>query len=358
MSQSKGEKKYLPNNQNGNWKQKPKGNSKPKIEPLKRFDASYGKSAELKGGTLTMIIVSEGAEVSSQLLFHHPIGVSKLQPDDWVCTDVSDVQHLVMRKEDPDAARTAKLRRDYLLQLASETPALLKKHEGRFYYPDETSFIEDNTRNSIKNAAEKLQKKELAKRDPEGEPNASQGSSSVDDKPRDILSFFPRGVREKESNLRAFLTSPESKALARKKYPTSDYETRSGNLSQNAQKALGLLKGRTANQVKDALVRHVLNLPEPNPTLQGGGGTNIQLNLQGNANNVFVAADDTDDDEQELTSSEEYRQAMKKARDMSESEIFYDIKILMRAYLKGTHKGKDYSRTVIAEMERLKRKYG
>lgn len=252
------------------WKAKPKDTT-PKISPCKRIDPKYEDNAAV-GPAIVVLVTGKGVN-TSQITVHRPIGVTSLKKDDWVFTDTQDVNSLLERRVDPDAERTAKLRKDYLLSAATrQDPPLLVEIEGKLMYPGSKST--DKPRGIFLRDATALLKKAEAKAQDQFLKAYPSPKDRVGLKPEPtegILALFPEEVRTQEAALRGYLAAKESKEEAKKEFPLALFETRSGNRCQTRQQASSL-SGRTIAQVKDAIIDCILNRAETAPPKGYGVG--------------------------------------------------------------------------------------
>lgn len=98
-------------------------------------DIDFRPAQKHMKGAIT-VVVSNGS-ITKSWTVHHPIGVTDLDPADWVNSVASDVPVLLAHRTDDDATRKAQVRAKYREKLAttSNPPILAEDAEGNTIYP-------------------------------------------------------------------------------------------------------------------------------------------------------------------------------------------------------------------------------
>jgi len=173
------------------------------------------------------------------MTFHHPIGKTTLEDDDWVATETSQIQFLLDRRVDPrrkvrDAART-------LDRFASAvTATLITEHEGEYYYPSDNAHLKSRTSHVAEARKEAKEAKDLSA--------AAYVSRIVDER------------RVEEVALRGHLSSDAVVNAAIAGNPYDAFTTRSGLHETVEQVAVGYLEKKSIADAKLAVARRLLGI--------------------------------------------------------------------------------------------------
>jgi len=212
------------------------------------------------GGPLkdSFVIVIGGKATSRQFTIHHPIGCTDLDEWDWVITRSDEIQPLLLRAKDPDAARLNRLRGETLTEWAVEN-VLLKKVGDTLCYPTSGEVRED-----VLEAARKRVDK-IFKADSTALERAAKQSGTAAPKPRkrDPIDFIEGTNRTDEIKLRDYWSSSITKEAVEQRYP-STYRTRAGPLQNVDQKRInGEGFFLSSNEAEDVAVASIVRLQLP-----------------------------------------------------------------------------------------------
>jgi len=214
--------------------------AKPKVNPVSGANFEYVNEPRIGK---SFVVVMAGSYGVQSFTFHHPIGVTDVDHEDWVCTPTGDIPSLLSRQDDPDEADRKAKRDKHRLDLAVAAGLLTKTgSEGQLVYPD----TEINRQDALAKA------RALAK----DAVKAEKGTPSPDL----YIRFLHTSVQGPEANLRKFLASKEAIHKAEIKFPSSGYRTRSGPLADRDQEAVAYLTGKTETQAQDAAVKRIFGL--------------------------------------------------------------------------------------------------
>lgn len=171
------------------------------------------------------------------MTFHHPIGQTPLEDDDWVATETSQLQSLLDRRVDPrrkvrDAART-------LARFASAIAAdLLTEFEGEYYYPSDLLHAESRTSHVAEARKEAKEAKDL--------------SAAA------YVTRIAENRRVEETALRAHLSSDAVVNAAIAGNPYDAFTTRSGLHETVEQVVVDYLEKKSLADAKVAVHRRLL----------------------------------------------------------------------------------------------------
>jgi len=183
--------------------------------------------------------------VSTQMVFHRPLGITPLAADEWVCSPTGDIPLLLMRLEDPYAKDRA-----VKVQAALYAAVVTKLKETlSIDYKDGVIIIGGTPRPTLLKTAR----------------DAAKAASSVDQpgSPPAYLRFIPKRDRLTEITLLAYLRNEEWKEAAERSVPLTNYTTCGGQYGERKQVAISYLKGRDKNAAYDAVVVRLMR------TIQG-----------------------------------------------------------------------------------------
>lgn len=211
--------------------------AKPKVNPVTGANFEYANEPRIGD---SFVVVVAGPNGVQSFTFHHPIGHTDVDVDDWVCTPVGDIPSLLSRREDPDEADRKAKRDKFRLDLAVDA-GLLKRtgKDGQLVYPD-TEINRQDALGVARAAAKEAVKSE------KGTP------------PPDLyIRFLDQKIQEKESVIRKFLADPQTIQKAENKFPASGFRTRGGPLADREQVGVDYLSGLSRTQATDAVVKRV-----------------------------------------------------------------------------------------------------
>jgi hypothetical protein len=212
--------------------------AKAKINPVSGANFEFTPDRRLNESFV--IVVGDTASGRS-ITFHHPIGTTNLDDDDWVATPTEDVTSLLQRQKDPGEAARKANRDKFRIRLAIEGNLLTREEtdEERLLY-----YGTDISRQDTVVAARAATKSSYK----EGEkPSPDSYIRFIEDK----------DLREKESILRKFLSEKSTISKAEKAFPNSKFQTQGGPLADRRQKAVDYLDGLDRPQAIDRVTKRV-----------------------------------------------------------------------------------------------------
>jgi len=212
--------------------------AKPKVNPTS--GANFEFTNDPRVGE-SFVIVLAGPSKGRSMTFHHPIGETDVDDEDWVCTPTEDITDLLARRKDPGEESLRDKRDRHRLKLAADNN-LIEKVESQeqevVYYGTQVS------RQATVALARKKAKEAVVGK---GKPTADA-----------YLSFIGDHVtREAEVVLREFLTSKATIRAAELKYPPSGFRTKGGPLADRAQRSVSYLEGLSRTEAEDAVVKRL-----------------------------------------------------------------------------------------------------
>lgn len=212
--------------------------AKPKISPL--TGGNFDFSGDPRIGESFVVVVA-GPSGNRSITFHHPIGKTDLDGDNWVVTPTEELPSLVARRDDPHEATIRTNRESFRFAMAVSSELLTKDEEtGSIHFP---SGMERQPTIAAARAAAKDAAKRI------GQPPA----------PLAYLAHLSAERRIEEDAVRAFLASPDVIRASVKKFPESTYLTMSGPLQDRSQKAQEYLSGMTRAQAEDEVVKQLFD---------------------------------------------------------------------------------------------------
>lgn len=211
--------------------------AKPKINPVSGANFEYANEPRI-GDSFVVVVAAAGAVQS--FTFHHPIGKTDVDVDDWVCTPTGDIPSLLARQDDPDEADRKSKRDKYRLDLAVDK-GLLKKTsvDGQLVYPD----TEINRQDALAKA----------RADAKAAVKAEKGKPSPDL----YVRFLDGSIQEKEELIRKFLANKATITRAENQFPSGGYRTRGGPLADRDQEEVDYLSGLSRSLASDAVVKRI-----------------------------------------------------------------------------------------------------
>lgn len=191
----------------------------------KAFPCTIKPDKDLKGAI--GLVLATSSEITD-LVVHHPIGVTKLHPDDWVITPQSETLELLHRKENPNKQKLRDVRNhkmtDYLLRSKLLT---LNEDDGLIYY----AGIDDVDRKTALKALSEY-------------PDSAHIPKSLKD------------YRNCEERIKRYKLLNDLQVRVEEEYP-DDYTTAAGPLRDRPQKAIPGLNGLSHAQVRDELMTRI-----------------------------------------------------------------------------------------------------
>jgi len=210
----------------------------PKVNPVS--GANFQFNGDPRVGDSFVLVIAGPSKIRS-VTFHHPIGETDVDDEDWVCTPTEDILDLISRREDPGLKSLREKRDTYRMKLAADAGLVQKggNQSGEVVYID-TSTSRQATVSTARAAAK--------------EAVVGKGKPSADA----YLSFIKdEALREKESNLRKFLTEDTTIREAEIKFPPTGYRTMSGPLSDRAQVSVSYLEAMKRSEAEDAVTKRI-----------------------------------------------------------------------------------------------------
>jgi len=214
--------------------------AKPKVNPVTGANFEYVSESRIGD---SFVVVMAGPSGIQSFTFHHPIGVTDVDGEDWVCTPTGDIPSLLARRDDPDEADRKAKRDKHRLDLVIQAGLLVKADEdGPLTYPDTGVNRQDAL------AKARSEAKDAVK--------AEKGKPSPDL----YIRFLPKEVQESETAIRKLLADERTIRSAEKKFPSSGYRTRGGPLADRDQEEVEYLSGCSRPQASDAVVKRIFGL--------------------------------------------------------------------------------------------------
>jgi len=211
--------------------------AKPKVNPTS--GANFEFTGDPRIGE-SFVIVMAGPAKNRSMTFHHPIGVTDVDEEDWVCTQTEDIPDLLARRKDPDEESIRGKRDLHRLSLAAGRNLIQKDgQDGEVLY-----YGTNIPRQATIAEARRLAKEAVVGK---GKPTADAYLSFIKDP----------ALREIESQLREFLTAEATIREAERKFPMSGFRTKSGPLADRAQQSVTYLEGLSRTEAEDAVVRRI-----------------------------------------------------------------------------------------------------
>jgi len=216
-------------------KAKPKANPgflpRPKTLAKKLSLDHHNDGLEIKGSSslrdaFLVVVGKPGGDSAVQLTFHHPIGKTPLEKDEWVATPTLEVKNLLQRAEDPFLAEKKKHAEQECFEHAVSKGWLLRAADGFQFW--------------------------------DGQPRSEFKRLQKDMTPEEFLAKVP-GATHKLS-IEETIRKRREDLFKRIESVQSSYETKSGPSWDRRQTAIAGLKGLTSSQVMDRIVQ---NLTKP-----------------------------------------------------------------------------------------------
>jgi len=178
---------------------------------------------------------------SRQLTFHHPIGITSLESDEWVCTPSFDVTDLLNRTSHPQREEILGKQKAHMRESAVKKGLLREvETDGRVV----TVYPSGQNRNDALKEARKKAPKGM-----DGNEPAYYGS-------------LPTGLAEAERSLMKYYDSSSVIKAAEGKFPMPAYETRSGPLANVPQRSLSL-EANDASEAVGKIVAMIAAISSP-----------------------------------------------------------------------------------------------
>lgn len=259
----KGEVKTAPEKEGTNQYHREEKKKVPmKVNPTKKMEFPFSDDASKLGEPIVIIITA--GEYSHELVIHRPVGVHKLQADDWVLTPISEIESLLAMADDPSAPKKAaaanKLRIDYLV---SKGKYVLK--DKQVHYPENVLMGAslDEVRRTMqvefdhaKAEAREEYLRECAEKDRKPKVDWKFGKA--------VAAFQPSAVKVYEDGLKEFLKTDSEYQAKLKKLDPVPFETLAGQYQDRSQLAMNVRQKATRHQMVDQVKKHLVN------TMSGG----------------------------------------------------------------------------------------
>jgi len=211
--------------------------AKPKISPISGGNFDFSGDPRLGE---SFVVVLAGPDRTKSITFHHPIGKTNLEDDDWVATPTGEVPDLIARRDDPDEALIRENREKHRFEAAISAGYVQRDDEGVISYPsgaDRQQVLSD-ARATARAAAKKADTKPA---------------------PMAYLAHLSAESRAEEDALRQFLQSKAVVLAAEKEFPDSKYRTKSGPMADRVQTAQTYLHGKSRSQAEDEVIRQLFD---------------------------------------------------------------------------------------------------
>jgi len=216
--------------------------AKPKINPVTGANFEYVSEPRIGDSYVVCVAGPNGVQ---SFTFHHPIGVTDVDREDWVCTPTGDIPSLLTRKDDPDEPDRKAKRDRYRLDLVVAARLLEKRDgDGLLVYPG-TDISRQDALAAARTAAKDAVKAEKGKPSPDL-----------------YIRFLPKEVQDAEAAVRDKLADKATIQAAETKFPASGFRTRAGPLADRDQEAVDYLSGKTRTQAVDATTKRIFGLDD------------------------------------------------------------------------------------------------
>jgi hypothetical protein len=194
-------------------------------------------------GEYLRVLIKSTTGVTRELIFHHPVGVTDLDDDDWVVSEVGDIPSLLSRMKDPHAEEIAAARAAWLEQKAIEAGLLEKDASDNTVYTGSTQ----TTR-----AAFFKELKEI---------HSKKKTDKVKPDKFDLKDALSRSVDSRAAKEAAIRDLFANQAAAVEREFSSTFRTMGGSRGDRPQEAIGWAKKCTAASLSDMLVKHGIEGP-------------------------------------------------------------------------------------------------
>jgi len=263
-----------------------------KFHPSNKAEVEFKVDENFKE-YLTVFMGGPGV-TSESFTIHHPIGVTRLDKNEWVSTRTTDVHFLLSGAEDPDSQRFSKLRDIEVLKFLLGNGHLVGTLDKPLYPTGKVSGeVDRNFRlNLAKKELEKFDLSELEKhkKEQEGKPKPAKWRGSG----KTVYDFMAEDMKQYEKSLKE-ISSKDPNLREKIKIHHSNYETLGGPSRTEPQLPITFLKGMDANRASSQIfskIREMFLKPEegeeirppaaspPTPANAGAGVEDSSQKLQ------------------------------------------------------------------------------
>lgn len=208
---------------------------------------------------IRLFVGSPVGETPYEVILHRPIGITDLDEDDWVLSEVSDMALLLAREEDPGAKKLQDIRLKVKIEKAVADNKIVD-NDGILSYPgtgvERKVFLEP-----LRAEAKKLAKAHaMALQAQSGyEPSAPASKKKTDN---DFFRELLQSKSEVDQNAMAelefseYMKSDELEEYAVNLHPRT-FRTKGGTFAENSQRALDWAKGMSEAQVQRTLAKKI-----------------------------------------------------------------------------------------------------
>jgi len=210
-----------------------------KIGPARVLNATWSEDSTLKGESFVLWL-GGGKSAPQQFTFHRPIGVTKLEANQWVATPTGELGLLLERKKSEDLARWER-RGEQAIQAA-----VLAKATGRKLAPDGKTPI------WVHKDAPPIGATVQA---------AMAAAKAAGAKESEWVNHCDQAVRASELAYREALRTESLPKEWLGENPKPSFETRGGPLGDRPQVALAHLSGMSLAAAKDKVLRSLFGPP-------------------------------------------------------------------------------------------------
>jgi hypothetical protein len=210
------------------------------------------------GDYLRLFVGGPKGNPPTELIIHHPIGVTDLDDDAWVISSTDDTKLLVARKKDPNQGTLATRREAWVREQAVEKGLILISTAGKVTYPngaDRTEWIKTLKEEALISNAD----------NPKYIFTIDGALAKCDE--NDVLANFEREYRKSLVSL-----SREAEGAI-----PQTYRTLGGQLADKPQEENLALKGKSIFDVQNHIVRHGVSEPLPQPKAEEEKGERLGL---------------------------------------------------------------------------------
>lgn len=215
----------------------------PTVKPTVRTELTVKNDKDV-GDYIKIIFAQTSGQL--EVVFHHPVGETPLDDDEWVATDSAEVAHLKARRFDLTVARRNAELEDYKNLALLKTNIVVEDDEGKLVYPDGSPL------------GDRFQFLEAIKAE------RKKKDSSYNRRTFLLNHEDPRGKVEAElDDVKSAVTQKFEK-----RFP-STFETMGGACADHPQKALLWAKGLTTAELQDSLFKACIAGPPAEETQFG-----------------------------------------------------------------------------------------
>lgn len=227
---------------------------RPKVALDKPSSVHLSATPKALAGAFGMLVTGPG--ITREVTFHHPVGATPLDDDEWVMSERSDIPLLLARVgPEPQVLAAYRAATEVYRLTAAVDAGLLVVVDNEYFYPGVPRVDRTATLRAAR-AALKLY----------------QRGKGQDDPDRTLPDYLPERERPLEEALTTFWGSEQFREDLNSDVPEPAHETMGGTFADQSQTPVPFLKGKTTAGAVDALFAAIKQArPEPR-TFAGGRG--------------------------------------------------------------------------------------